>query len=135
MAWLYPQVVHFCKHSPKASLAETTEMQRAAEDIQQVSACNAAPEEISKSNSTAFTFDLFLNQKSVVVLFCFILSPAPLLFLSHLQPQIHFTEFLPFMFFSYQEYLKSGKAKYHLLLSVHQLSTGIFHSSSHTTGL
>lgn len=59
------------------------------------------------------------------------------LLLSRPQPQMHFTEFLPFVFFSYPWGIwnLTGKAKYLISLSIHPLFTGIFHCSSHIAWL
>lgn len=107
-------------------------MQRAADGTQQVSAWNAAPEEISKSNCTAFTFDLFLNQMHVMFLFYFI----PFLTVSSSATNAFYRISALHVFqLPWGVWNLTGKVKYLISLPIYQLFTGIFRSSTLVTWL
>lgn len=124
---LYQQPAHFCKHFLKVSLAQTIQMHWAADGTQQASAWNAAPEEISKSKCSAFTFDLFPNQKHVVFLFYSIPSVTTSFSATNAFYRISALHVFQLWWGIWN---LTGKVKYIISLSTQQLLTGIFHSSS-----
>lgn len=120
--------LHIFAEAPKSVLGTEHTNTGSSRQHQQVSAWNPAPGDISKGSCTAIPL-IFSPTKSMLwVCFVFFVCFLPFFLQSIPQPQMHFIEFLPCMFFSCHEVFETWLARLNIFYSCLYINLSFFKS-------
>lgn len=133
----YQQLAHFCRCSPKASLAQTTQTQGAADGssrcLHEILLLERFPKAIALPHLWSFPQPKACCK--LVLSFFFLSLLLPLAIHSTATNAFCRISALHVSWLPWGIWNLTGKAKYLPLLSIQQLFKGIFHSPSHVTYL